>query len=665
MKHKIISIVAAAAAVLVGTAACNKVKEQAFDPNDPAVMTITVQPDSVGVKAVDGTATFTFTAPDYWFVSSPVDWLTFEPESGKAGEVTLTVKAAQNTGAVRSTLVTITSKGQRGQFKLGQDAWPYSAQDWMLSGTVKGGDLVPMTDVSDKLVWEVTGLPYNVGEVFKFRMGTSDSDILGLSGGMTPVEGKDNAYSGDLVKGGESIGLPDYGYWDITLDLNTWTFTAVLSDRFSWTYIGSVGGSNWDKDFDMEDKGNKLVWGASRVEFHDGEAIKFRMDKRDAVVLGIDGEFAPAENAENTYVAKLKENGANVSLPSEGFWDLTLDVEAKTLTAVFVEKLPIPVDVKGTLIWDEKTVFDSWSATAVVPAEKFADAQEGQLIRVYYVNKGDDFNPIFKHVEDWSDWAELQDAKVVEDEYFESPITTAVLAELKEKGLRFQGVGFTLVAVSLVNPPVSGETVIWDTETAFADWSATIAIPAENFASANEGDVIRVFISGKGGDYNPIFKHVEDWSDWTEFQSAKVDGEDYFEAPIPAGALEELKAKGLRFQGVGFTIVKVVLVQPIVLWDTETAFADWSATIVVPAESFAPASEGKIVRVLISGKGGDYNPIFKHVEDWSDWTEFQNAKVDGDDYFEAPIPAGAVDELQAKGLRFQGVGFTIVKVVLK
>ena len=664
MKNTSLCIVAAAAAVLLGTAACNKVKEKEFNPQDPSIMTITVQPDSLGVKAVDGSATFTFTAPDYWFVSSPVDWLVFEPESGKPGEVTLTVKGKQNTGAIRNALVTITAKGQRGQFKVGQDAWPYSAQDWMLSGTVKGGGLVALEDKDSKLVWAVAGLPYNMGEAFKFHMGTGDADILGLSGALTAVDGADKpTYSGQLVKGGENITLPEYGFWDVTLDLNNWTVTAVLADRYSWTYVGAIGGSDWDKDFDMQDKGDKLVWAVSKLEYHEGEAIKFRMDKRDVVVLGIDGAFAPADGADNTYVANLKEGGDAVSLPSEGFWDLTLDVNAKTLTAVFVDKLPIPVVVKGTLIWDEKTVFDSWSATTVIPAEKFADAQEGQLIRVYFINKGDDFNPIFKHVEDWADWAELQDAKVVEDEYFEAPITADVLAELQAKGLRFQGVGFTLVAVSLVNPPVSGETEIWDTETAFADWNATILIPAEKFAAAKEGDIVRVYIAGKGADYNPIFKH-ENWGDWTEFQSAKVDGDGYFEAPIPAGAMEELQTTGLRFQGIGFTLVKVVLVQPIVLWDTETAFADWNATILIPAEKFDAASEGKIVRVYISGKGGDYNPVFKH-ENWTDWTEFQNAKVDGDDYFEAPIPAGALEELQSKGLRFQGVGFTLVKVIMK
>ena len=140
-------------------------------------------------------------------------------------------------------------------------------------------------------------------------------------------------------------------------------------------------------------------------------------------------------------------------------------------------------------------------------------------------------------------------------------VPAGALDELKSKGLRFQGVGFTVAAITIVpGPPQYEGTVIWDTETAFADWSATILIGADKFADAKAGDVVRVYIKDKGGDYNPIFKH-ENWSDWTEFQSQKVDGDGYFEAPIPDGAMDELLSTGLRFQGVGFTIVKVTLLQ--------------------------------------------------------------------------------------------------------
>ena len=100
---------------------------------------------------------------------------------------------------------------------------------------------------------------------------------------------------------------------------------------------------------------------------------------------------------------------------------------------------------------------------------------------------------------------------------------------------------------------------LFDTETVFGDWSATCVIDPAKFADVKEGDTIRVYIKDKGADYNAIFKHVEDWQDWTELQGVKEDAADYFQAVVPAAAVDELKEKGLRFQGVGFTIVSVKL----------------------------------------------------------------------------------------------------------
>ncbi len=339
-------------------------------------------------------------------------------------------------------------------------------------------------------------------------------------------------------------------------------------------------------------------------------------------------------------------------------------------------------ELQEKTIWDTETVFDGWSATIAIPAENFADVKEGDIIRVYIKDKGGDYNPIFKHVDDWSDWAELQGVKVDEDGYFEVTVPASAVDELKAKGLRFQGVGFTVTKVTLIqNIWIDGGGVadivstIWDTETVFDGWSATIVIDPANFADVQEGDLIRIYIKDKGGDYNPIFKHVGDWSDWAEF--ARTDGEGYFEATVPASAVDELKSSGLRFQGIGFTIVKAELTMyarptggggddgitsETTVFETETVFDGWSATIVVDPANFAKAKVGNIVRVYIKDKGDDYNPVFKHVSDWADWPEF--SKTDGDGYFEAPIPDGALDELQSQGLRFQGIGFTITKVTI-
>jgi hypothetical protein len=232
-------------------------------------------------------------------------------------------------------------------------------------------------------------------------------------------------------------------------------------------------------------------------------------------------------------------------------------------------------------------------------------------------------------------------------------------------------------------PPAGGghweqkEFVLFEGESVFDAWSATLVIGPAKFADVVEGAVIRVYYKDKGSDYLPIFKHVSDWSDWSALQDIKKEYDGFFEATVPAEAIDELKSDGLRFQGLGFTITSVVLSQNMwideggeepqkeeTIWDTETVFDSWSATIVIDAVKFAKAKEGNTIRVFIKDKGSDYNAIFKHVGDWSDWTEFQSIKKDTDEYFESTVTEAVLEELQSAGLRFQGLGFTIVEVHL-
>ena len=347
MKQNRICFLAAAAAVLLGTAACNKVKEKEFDPTDPAIYTVTVQPDGSVYRAEGEEFVFNFNAPDYWFVSSPVAWLEFEPESGKPGDVTLRVRAKQNIKGERNALITVNAKKQRGKFSVSQNAWPYY-HEWALYGTIGGGasaqDLA-MEDQSEQLVWKRGGIPYHFGETFQFRMTGDDSVVLGLDAGLTL--NPDGTYTGALVKGGDQVAFPIEGFWDVTLDVEHWTMTAELTGRYQWTMVGTINGGSWDQDVDLGDMGRQLVWENTKVPFHKGEEFKFRREKNNAVNLGIDGELVPVEGVENQYVANLKQDGGNITLPAEGYWTLRLDVEAATLTATLTDVFP-----RAGVIWE-------------------------------------------------------------------------------------------------------------------------------------------------------------------------------------------------------------------------------------------------------------------------------------------------------------------------
>lgn len=218
---------------------------------------------------------------------------------------------------------------------------------------------------------------------------------------------------------------------------------------------------------------------------------------------------------------------------------------------------------------------------------------------------------------------------------------------------------------------VKVDQVLFEGEVAYADWSATQVIDASFFKDVVEGATITVTIKDKGDDYNPLFKHASDWSDWSELQSAKVDTGDGFYTVVPAEAVEELKTQGLRFQGIGFTVVKVTLttwvtlgpVTEEVLYEGETVYDSWGVSQLLGPALFSNVAEGFTIKVFIKDKGDDYNPIFKH-DNYEDWTELQSGKVDEDDCFYTVVPASAIEELKTVGLRFQGVGFTITKIML-
>ena len=381
MKNKYLSIIAAAAAVLMA-AACNKPAEE---ENLIGKITIAIQPEELVIGEEGGPLSFSFTAPDYWFASSPEKWLNIEPYSGKPGSATVTFTVSKNTVAqARSAVITVNAKGQKGQIKLTQSAWPYT-DGWSVVGNIGGSNWDTdfyLEDQGDGLIWKMEKLPFHSGEAFKLRMGGSDAVSLGLDGGFSPMDGGENAYWAKLSQGGGNITLPTDGYWDIVLDLNDWTVSAVLVDRFPWTIVGTIAGGSWDVDAPMTDKGDKLVWEVTEVPYHFGEEFKFRMDGNDAFSLGLDGVLEGAVGgAMVRYRGDLKQGGTNITLPMEGYWTITLDVEKKEMEAVFVREFTInpPVVPAGWApIWvnDNTNQFANWDGYYRFAGEGFGTGEE-------------------------------------------------------------------------------------------------------------------------------------------------------------------------------------------------------------------------------------------------------------------------------------------------
>jgi len=146
---------------------------------------------------------------------------------------------------------------------------------------------------------------------------------------------------------------------------------------------------------------------------------------------------------------------------------------------------------------DTKIRLGGWNPN-ISPRGTTANPQVGDVIRVYYKNRGGDFNPRFKN-DDFTDFSALQsqiepinDAHVT-DTYFQATIDSeTTLSSLTSNGLRLQGLGFTLVKVECI--PSGGDRypiVIYDQETTFNSWDVNRKIDSGR---------IKVGVNNEGND---------------------------------------------------------------------------------------------------------------------------------------------------------------------
>ncbi len=118
----------------------------------------------------------------------------------------------------------------------------------------------------------------------------------------------DDGADGSLDPGGANIIAADAGMHRLNVDLNTLTFTSVLTN---WGLIGSATANGWDSDIDMiyDDAGGYLTLTTDLVA---GE-IKFRANDDWAINLGDDGPNG-----------KLEYDGANIAIQEAGNYTVDL-----------------------------------------------------------------------------------------------------------------------------------------------------------------------------------------------------------------------------------------------------------------------------------------------------------------------------------------------------
>ncbi len=273
------------------------------------------------------------------------------------------------------------------------------------------------------------------------------------------------------VNAKEEISVSDFAPWDnctiegstITMDANYKGGAIYLGrdmSEFDYVWIkfsNATGKPNFGVTYD--DWQYNADWGpvfaSTTVEMDGTGMVGIKLDKKTVIQHGnaeVDGEGIGDVYAQHVQQLTIQGGAAAASVTVEAIYFGT--------AAEFVEDggdVPVRPEPGGSLVmFDTPTVYNGWTVSNVIPAKFFDVAEVGDVIYCTISNKAEGegaFNAIFKIVENWSDYTELEEGKEVGEDYFKTTIPSEdVIDYLQKSGLRLQGIGFTLEKVELIVP---------------------------------------------------------------------------------------------------------------------------------------------------------------------------------------------------------------------
>ncbi len=206
-----------------------------------------------------------------------------------------------------------------------------------------------------------------------------------------------------------------------------------------------------------------------------------------------------------------------------------------------------------------------------------------------------------------------------------------------------------------------------------SDWSTSVQLNAETFASCVTGQTIKVYFSDAAEGAQGSFKTMSDgWpgiAKDTEYFNISGDS---FELAIDDDILAKLKATGLVVGGHDYIIDRIVLDSP----DANTSetdiytgpfviASDWSTSVQLAADAFANCATGQTIKVYISSVAEGAQGSFKTMSDgWpaiAEGTEYFN--ISGGS-FELIIDDDILAKLKATGLVVAGHDYTIDRIAI-
>ena len=302
----------------------------------------------------------------------------------------------------------------------------------------------------------------------------------------------------------------------------------------------------------------------------------------------------------------------------------------------------------------------------------------GQTLRLTFVNNSG-WMQVF-HKDGANQWSstDLVNGLDLSVGSVEVVLSSTAASEIQSYGgLYIKGENITLKSIDLIYDngvaPEMTPTTIW-TGTLTSEvnqMSEETNIDASHFGNAQVGNKIRFYFSNNDGtSYYQMSAQIKNSSWNTAHQYLNYSGVEapYTDITLVEEGLEDLKERGLYFQGLNITITKAELLQP-----TWVAASSWTGTILTETETninatyFASAIAGNKIRVYFSNNADQsyYQMSAKtKTSSWETGYEYMSYMAVEAPYKDIVIVEESLEDLKERGLYIMGKNITINKVEL-
>ena len=339
-----------------------------------------------------------------------------------------------------------------------------------------------------------------------------------------------------------------------------------------------------------------------------------------------------------------------------------------------------PEDVSDAIFFGDW--YSSYNGVQLRKAN-FAAAEKGWTLRIHHKDLASTHQISLRTA--WNTIITGYDYADVSGDYTDYAIDEAILTAMTSSdNILVYGKSLTITKIELFSntKTLDMETVLYEGNTPLVNWNRNYEQPTSIINSLQEGDVLKVTISGNANDNTNCQLRVYLGNDYVGDGSIYSKGFPYnYEVTLTADQVTAIKSAGkLYLNGCNIVVSKWTLTQQktvsrdrgnaaTTIWSGSQAI-DWSVKpstyATVEASAFTNAAAGMKLRMNFSNmKLGAQGRIVRG--EWgafSDANTYEKLPTAWGDYFEFTLTETMADSLKISGMHVTGVGYTLTSVEL-